>query len=287
MLASCRRTRSRELSNRLVPSTSSDSRGRRPSTDGAAAHTASPKRVAIVKMADNAAKPGLEGIAELTEQEYDELTEDNRILRENFEELKKLHLSLSGAHKELLKAHESLEKERISVEEEHRSLCDGWRKELEEKQQAMEEISQQMMQPHEVEKLRMELLRELEAPYRSKTMAMEEELSTTKEALHSLQREHRVLEVQMETSGQQSAQRLALLETDYEDRIKHLESQIVAFHSKPNATQDLEMELHESQRALTGSQHANAKLNEELEDMRRQLQLAESDRVSQLHTVPS
>lgn len=51
-----------------------------------------------------------------------ELHTDNKILRENFEQLKQLHLTLSNSHKELQAQYEGLYQERLSVEQEYKVM---------------------------------------------------------------------------------------------------------------------------------------------------------------------
>ena len=82
----------------------------------------------------------------------------------------------------------------------YQQQMEGWRMQLDEKHRQFEEARAQIMQPKELEKLRRQLMDELEAPTREKLQAFEREADLAHDKFLVCQRELEVRRCRL-TSG--------------------------------------------------------------------------------------
>ena len=96
-------------------------------------------------------------------------------------QLKGHHNNIQTAYDTLASQFHALQNEKGAMEAHHLAQIEGWRHELEAKQIQFEEARAQVMQPRELDKLRKQLLEELETPTREKIRAYECEIEESVE----------------------------------------------------------------------------------------------------------
>eukprot|EP00775_Hariotina_reticulata_P003829 gene3829-4086_t len=127
------------------------------------------------------------------------LRKENKQLTKNFEKLKLIHLGLITRHKKLEIDFDKLKQERVAVEQQYQKLCDSWRSELEEKQHQFEQARAQVLQPRDLDLLRLQLLEEVEAPFKTKCQALAQEAEAAQKQYVDLRREHEALQNSIRT----------------------------------------------------------------------------------------
>ncbi|PNH10970.1 Coiled-coil domain-containing protein 41 [Tetrabaena socialis] len=158
-----------------------------------------------------------------------QLKSENVELKRNFENLKSLHLQLNEGHKSLQGRYGALYEERNNVEKQYQSLCESWRVELEEKQRHLEAVKAQVLGPRDLDVLRVKLMEEVEAPFRSKCDNLAKEAESSHQAYTKLRREYEELQntyrsLEVRTVGEQEAHRLehTALARELRDKAAHL-----------------------------------------------------------------
>eukprot|EP00899_Mesostigma_viride_P029726 jgi/Mesvir1/9939/Mv06639-RA.2 len=154
------------------------------------------------------------------------LRDENGALRDNFEQLKKLHLQLKSSYADSQAKYAAMYDERVNVERQYQQLCQSWRAELESKQRAFEEMSSQILNPKELELLKLRLVEELEAPHRYRIATMERELETQSEQLLSLKRERDMLRGELRASEERHSKDVEVMELEHAAIVEELSEQL-------------------------------------------------------------
>ena len=115
-----------------------------------------------------------------------QLREENAALRDNFAALRELHAAQGEALAELQGKHAALRSDKHAAELQMQEQLSAWRGELEAKQRAFEELTAQVMNPRELEVLRVRLAEELEVPHQERYAALESEAAATREVSRPL-----------------------------------------------------------------------------------------------------
>ncbi|MEW5312127.1 MAG: hypothetical protein WDW38_003777 [Sanguina aurantia] len=113
---------------------------------------------------------------------------ENAELKRNFESLKSIHVQLNNTHGQLQAKHSALYEERINVERQYQSLCESWRMELEEKQKQFDSVKAQLLQPRDLELLKLQMLQEVEEPWERKCEMLAREAETSQESFVRVRR---------------------------------------------------------------------------------------------------
>lgn len=201
------------------------------------------------------------------------------------EQLKNHHGHVQTAYDSLAAQYQHLQNDRNAMEAHYQQQIEGWRRELDSKHRQFEEARAQIMQPRELEKLRQQLVEELEAPTREKLQAYELEVeeSNNKHAqavrdLETLRTQHDIevarLLKENEYQNMDHAQELAMVRKEVEmaeedvrvkaRQIEKLQDE-VRDHLQTKAnnsalTADNEAQRHMRQEAVTAAEKAEIEL---------------------------
>eukprot|EP00882_Tetradesmus_deserticola_P008359 GHRQ01008816.1.p1 GENE.GHRQ01008816.1~~GHRQ01008816.1.p1 ORF type:complete len:202 (+),score=73.27 GHRQ01008816.1:733-1338(+) len=140
------------------------------------------------------------------------LRKENQQLTRNFDNLKAIHLTLVTSHRKLEGGYEALRQERVSVEQQYQQLCESWRAELEEKQRQFEQARAQILEPRDLDLLRLQLLEEVEAPLKAKCEVIAREAEAAQKQFVQLRREHETLQNSVRGQELQQLSELQLLQ---------------------------------------------------------------------------
>eukprot|EP00882_Tetradesmus_deserticola_P033425 GHRQ01038186.1.p1 GENE.GHRQ01038186.1~~GHRQ01038186.1.p1 ORF type:complete len:279 (+),score=130.37 GHRQ01038186.1:234-1070(+) len=140
------------------------------------------------------------------------LRKENQQLTRNFDNLKAIHLALVTSHRKLEGNYEALRQERVSVEQQYQQLCESWRAELEEKQRQFEQARAQILEPRDLDLLRLQLLEEVEAPLKAKCEVIAREAEAAQKQFVQLRREHEALQNSVRGQELQQQSELQLLQ---------------------------------------------------------------------------
>ena len=120
------------------------------------------------------------------------------MINANFDELKRHHINIQTAYDSLAARYLELQSEKSAIESQHEDQVERWRHELESKHSQFEEARAQIMKPRELEKLRKQLIEEIERPTREKLLSYEQELDESAEKYSQAVRDLEILRTQHE-----------------------------------------------------------------------------------------
>eukprot|EP00878_Enallax_costatus_P029398 GHUV01031874.1.p1 GENE.GHUV01031874.1~~GHUV01031874.1.p1 ORF type:complete len:407 (+),score=149.79 GHUV01031874.1:549-1769(+) len=175
------------------------------------------------------------------------LRKENQQLSKNFENLKGLHLTLVTSHRKLELEHEQLKQERVSVEQQYQQLCESWRAELEEKQQQFEQATARILEPRDLDLLKVQLLEEVEAPFKAKCEAIAKEAEAAQKQFVQLRREHEALQNSIRSQELLRKGELDVLQGQYEAVQHALGDKLSALEAATSKVQQLEQQLRQAQ----------------------------------------
>ncbi len=118
------------------------------------------------------------------------------MINANFDELKRHHINIQTAYDSLAARYLELQSEKSAIESQHVDQVERWRHELESKHSQFEEARAQIMKPRELEKLRKQLIEEIERPTREKLLSYEQELDESAEKYSQAVRDLETLRTQ-------------------------------------------------------------------------------------------
>eukprot|EP00879_Flechtneria_rotunda_P019353 GHRR01020325.1.p1 GENE.GHRR01020325.1~~GHRR01020325.1.p1 ORF type:complete len:338 (+),score=117.71 GHRR01020325.1:326-1339(+) len=171
------------------------------------------------------------------------LRKENRQLAKNFDNLKSLHVELVARHRQLEVKHDSLGQERVSVERQYQQLCESWRAELEEKQRQFEQARAQILEPRDLDLLRVQLLEEVEAPFRAKCDALSNEAEAAQRQFVQLRRQHEALQNKVHNQEQLKQGELELLRAEHKGMLQQLADKILALDTAEGRAQQLQQQV--------------------------------------------
>ncbi|WIA21513.1 hypothetical protein OEZ85_000716 [Tetradesmus obliquus] len=175
------------------------------------------------------------------------LRKENQQLTRNFDNLKAIHLALVTSHRKLEGSYESLRQERVSVEQQYQQLCESWRAELDEKQRQFEQARAQILEPRDLDLLRVQLLEEVEAPYKAKCEAIVKEAEAAQKQFVQLRREHEALQNSVRSQDLQQQNELQLLQGQCDVQQQALTDKSRALEAAQDRAQQLEQQLRQAQ----------------------------------------
>lgn len=188
-------------------------------------------------------------------------------------QLKGHHNNIQTAYDTLASQFHALQNEKGAMEAHHLAQIEGWRHELEAKQGQFEEARAQVMQPRELDKLRKQLLEELETPTREKIRAYECEIEESVERYTQAVRDLESLRTQHDIEVARLLKELEYQRIDHGQELaiarKELEMAEQTAATKATRIEDLEAECRENLQvrannaALAADNESQRKLRQE------------------------
>eukprot|EP00877_Chromochloris_zofingiensis_P010626 jgi/Chrzof1/5817/Cz16g16270.t1 len=206
------------------------------------------------------------------------LQRENRDLTQNFENLKALHLQLGSVNKQLSTNFDALHRERVSVEQQYQQLCESWRAELEEKQKQFEQARSQMLQPRDVDVLRVQLLEEIEGPFKAKCDMLAQEAEAAQEQFVRLRREHESLQATHKAMEVRHETEIATLTAEHQAVVAALKGKLLGQEHAQGDTMRAEQQLRGFKRAEEEANSQVRHLKDEIQDLRREKEAAVVDK---------
>uniref|UniRef100_A0A061QQM6 BZIP domain-containing protein n=1 Tax=Tetraselmis sp. GSL018 TaxID=582737 RepID=A0A061QQM6_9CHLO len=212
---------------------------------------------------------------------YDEgLLGENKQLRENFDNLKEIHVRLQEEKQQLEAKCGSLYNERVEVERQYQQLCESWRQELEEKQKQFEEARAQITQPRDLEVLRLKMLEEVEAPYKQKCNSLAKEAEAAQESFVRSRRENERLKNEMSAMEARQREREDELSLEHEEQLQALRQEIARLRSASVPRAEADRKAAALQQELSHQEVALSRLREEVAQLRKDKESAVTEKDS-------
>eukprot|EP00854_Cymbomonas_tetramitiformis_P003050 gene3050-3875_t len=206
------------------------------------------------------------------------LKNDNERLKTNFDNLKNMHLNVSENYQQLQEKYTKLYDERVSVENHYQQLCQSWRDELERKQKDFEEAKSQIMQPRELDLLRLRLMEELEAPQREKCQTLEKEAEAASQKYAEARREQELLRTDVQSMAAKHANEVAYLKTENESALSRLSGQVERLQAALSLEESNGARVRQLQKEASSAGTLAKRLQDEVEDLRNNRERATVDR---------
>eukprot|EP00873_Tetraselmis_striata_P041215 jgi/Tetstr1/461479/TSEL_006585.t1 len=216
------------------------------------------------------------------EGDLHEVRRENSQLKKNFDNLKEIHLGVQEANQKLQQRYNSLYQERVEVERQYQQLCESWRLELEQKQKQFDEARKQIMQPRDLELLRLKMLEEVEAPFKQKCHALAKEAEAGQEAFVRLRREHEKLRNEMGASASRHQEKVDELHIEHEKQLRDVREQLVQLKASSVPRSEVEKKVATLRHEANNQEVLVKRYREEVAELRKEREAAVMEKDSAL-----
>mmetsp|Transcript_48101 Transcript_48101/g.125083 ORF Transcript_48101/g.125083 Transcript_48101/m.125083 type:complete len:784 (-) Transcript_48101:964-3315(-) len=202
-------------------------------------------------------------------EEVNHLSSELRFCKDTNEELQRNFETLREAHQRAVKEVEVYKKGIEAVKEDKKRVERGmeakvqkWKLEVEAKMEEMEQLRTSLISPEEFQRIRLQMLQEMEEPHRQNIIAMEEQVNHYRDACIGLRRDLELLKVQYDEEKRKAALRVEELENSSLLTISSLQERVRQAEKRVRDN-DMTAEVAELQQVVEELKQKNKYLEED------------------------